>query len=1022
MQLQDARVIEMRSQEASYSLSHEFMVAKVKDWFDEREMVRKRAEETLEHGLNEWKNSETLLTEKQIKRIRDAQIALNAEEGEFLRASEAECDKQRSEEEEQIRELALEREARQNALNSRRKIMQIGLVMFIVLLMGFGIYSYDKFKQTQKTESLLLADLSRQTLEKGDATTAMLLALEALPKDMVSPDRPYVAEAEHSLYAALSHPYKELVLSHEAWLNSARFSPDGKKVVTASGDNTAQIWDVATGERLAFLQGHEDSVRYAEFSPDGKMVVTASRDHTAKIWEITGEVTGKFPITLHHNDSVNHAQFSSDNQKIITVSEDCTAKIWTVTGELLATLPHDGAIKWVKFNQDGQKAVTASHDRTARIWEVATGKPLARLDQHTGIVTSAEFSPDGRFVITASHDRTARIWEVETGNQLIPLKHENEVNYAEFSPDGQRVVTASSDNTAKLWNANGELIATLRGHESSVTHADFSSKYSSNGQLITTSQDKTARLWNANTGQLISTFRGHGGLINYAEFNPDGDKVVTASLDKTARIWERNTDNQKFLNTPKNPESISTLPGHEGKINSAKFSPNGHQILSTSEDKTARIWDVEQRTLQVKLSGHSDGVKYAEFNSSGDKVVTASADKTVRLWDLKDQRILEPLIFKHDMAVKHAKFAFFEKQWVMSTTDSSTMLWDTDNERLFIKPNFKFEPSADEQKLLIISDNIVKIFSIDFIFSPNILPMRILPHPSKVDFAQFSKDGQRVITVSDKTAQIWDISSTSSPISLTHEVLINHVALSSDGRKVISTVGNAALLWDADSGQRLMTLTHKDQVTYAEFSMDGQKIVTVSGDNKIRVWKTSPSAQALIKKAKDLKSRDLTIEQREQYFLLVPDSMHRAQEKMIDGKRFAKAGLLTEAQQAFEAAKELDNTLRFDPTVKARILTANYILNRGKQLAEEGKSEAAIEEFAKLNSNFTLDPKRKTRDILVNTGESLLIHDKKLNEAIAMIQQAQQLDPSLKIPVAFWGTLCWYDSVKHGRISEYCNQ
>jgi len=1011
MQLQDARVIEMRSQEASYSLSHEFMVAKVKDWFDEREMVRKQAEETLEHGLNEWKNSETLLTEKQIKRIRDTQIALNAEEEEFLRASETECDKQRSAEDKRRSEL-------KNALNSRRNIMQVGLVMFIVLLMGFGVYSYIKFQEAQKTESLFLADLSRQTLEKGDATTAMLLALEALPKNMASPNRPYVAEAEHSLYAALSHPYKELVLSHEGWLNSARFSMDGKKVVTASGDNTAQIWEVATGNHLVTLQGHEDSVRYAEFSLDGQMVVTASRDNTVKIWKVTGELLK----TLHHNDFVNHAQFSSDNQKIITASEDHTAKIWTVTGKLLATLQHNGAVKWIKFDRNEQKVVTASHDHTAKLWEVATGKLLAKLD-HASIVNSAEFSPDGRLVVTASHDHIAKIWEVETGKLFTTLRHKDVVNYAEFSPDGQMVITASNDNSAKLWNiSNEEPIATLSGHESAVIHA----KFSSNGQLVTISFDNTVRLWNANTRQLLSTFHGHEGL-NYVEFNRDGDKVVTASLDKTARIWERNADNQKLLNTPKNPQSIITLQGHQGRINSVNFSPKGHQILSASEDKTARIWDAEQGKLQIQLSEHNDGVKYAEFNASGDKVVTASTDKTARLWDLKDQ-FIQPkpfLIFPHEMAVEHATFAFFKKQWVISRTGNSTILWDTDNERTIFELDSVFELSPDEQKLLVISGKVVNIFSIDFMFNPkNTQPIRILPHLSKVNFAQFSNDGKRVITGSGNTVQIWNITGSSDPISLPHGVPVCHAAFSSDGRKVISAAGHAAFLWDADSGERFITLPHTNPVIHTKFSLDGQKIVTVSEDNKIRVWKISLSTQELIDEAKRFKPRDLTIEQREQYFLPVPDSMRQAQEKIMEGRKFANQGNLGAAQQAFETAKELDNTLRFDPAEKAKILTANYALNRGKQLAEEGKSEAAIEEFAKLakhDPNFTLDPQRKTRDILIDTGKSLLI-SKQLNEAIAMIQQAQQLDPSLKIPVAFWGTLCWYDSVKHGRISVYCNQ
>lgn len=496
--------------------------------------------------------------------------------------------------------------------------------------------------------------------------------------------------------------------------------------------------------------------------------------------------------------------------------------------------------------------------------------------------------------------------------------------------------------------------------------------------------------------------------------------MITASLDKTARIWTWNTDNQKFLNALKNPRLISTLQGHEGKINCAKFSPDGNQILTTSEDRTARIWDIEQGRLQTLLTGHEDGVKYAEFSPYGDKVVTASADKTARLWDVDNRQILiKPFMtFQHERTVERAKFAF-GRQRVITTAGGATLIWDISNEHLITKlSQLVFEPSANEQRLLIISGNTVTVSS------PNFQPVRTLSHSNKVDFAQLSEDGQRVVTVSDKTAQIWDIDHETTLITLQHETPIRHIAFSRNGRRVSSAVGNAALLWDADSGQLITTLSHEYPVTYVEFSLDGQKIVTVAEDNKVRVWQISPSTQVLINEAKRLKPRDLTIEQREQYFLPVPDSMRHAQKKIIRGKQLAKAGLLAETQQAFAEAQQLDTTLRFDPAVKAQILTANYALNRGKQFAEEGKSEAAVKEFAKLarlNPNFTLDPKLKTRDILIDTGKSLLIR-KQLNEAIAMIQQAQQLDPNLKITVDFSNSLCWYDSIKHGRISKYCNQ
>ncbi len=80
--------------------------------------------------------------------------------------------------------------------------------------------------------------------------------------------------------------------------------------MTASGDDTARLWDAATGKELAVLRGHEDGVRSAQFSPDGERVVTASADGTARVWDAaTGE---ELAVLRGHEDAVNSAQFSPD--------------------------------------------------------------------------------------------------------------------------------------------------------------------------------------------------------------------------------------------------------------------------------------------------------------------------------------------------------------------------------------------------------------------------------------------------------------------------------------------------------------------------------------------------------------------------------------------------------------------------------------------------------------------------------------------------------------------------------------
>jgi WD40 repeat protein len=262
-------------------------------------------------------------------------------------------------------------------------------------------------------------------------------------------------------------------LLHQCAVRGAAFSPDGTRIVTTCFGNataiskddtdpalpeqvvrameTASLWNAATGEAIPRGMSHAATVNSAVFSPDSTRIVTASADGTARIWST---VPAKDQV-VHHRGPVAMAAFSPDGTRIVTASADRTAQIWDATsGEPVgAPLQHQASVLSAVFSPDGRRVVTASVDKTARVWDAASGTPVSALLQHQDAVIVAAFSPDGARVVTASVDHTARVWDAASGNPLSPpLVHQDAVIAVAFSPDGTRIVTASDDTTARIWN------------------------------------------------------------------------------------------------------------------------------------------------------------------------------------------------------------------------------------------------------------------------------------------------------------------------------------------------------------------------------------------------------------------------------------------------------------------------------------------------------------------------------------------------------------------------------------------
>src|SRR5579864_4108387 len=807
--------ISREGQQIFVEVSHE---ALIREWSSLREWIARNREEIqlgrrLAQAAQEWdglnRDAGALLQgarlaqgKEWLLRHADAPAAPELAR-EFVEASVA------------AREEAGQRELRkQKAAASRLRWFSSALASLLLVALGAAWFAH---RQQVLAEARTLAAQSEQMLGR-DQGRALDLAI-----------RGWITARTGETYLALTKalPQTLSILHHDGEIVVSVFSPDGQRILTASWDHTARVWNAADGHLLATLQGHAGPVLFAAFSPDGQHIVTASGDHTARVWNTAD---GRLLATLKgHSDKVARAEFSPDGQCVVTASSDHTARVWNASdGRLLAVLSgHTHEIWGATFSPDGQRIATTSLDQTARIWNATDFRLLVTLQAHTGLGYRPEFSPDSQRLVTASADHTARVWNVADGRLVATLGHEGVVERATFSPDGRRIATASFDHTARIWDASdGRLLATLP-HDGVVHHVEFSP----DGKLIVTgSYDTMARVWSVSDGRLLATLQGHTAPVMHASFSPDGQRIVTGSLDHTARVW--NLAGGHVLSTLQGPKDVVWL---------ASFSPDNQRILASSFDRSARVWSIADGQLLLTL-GHAGRVLQAVFSPDGQQILTASADHTARVWNVFDGRLLATL--RHDGVVQYAQFSPQDPLIVTASHDRTARIWNLADGHLLAKLShdgsvFRAAFSPDGKSIVTASaDHTARVWN-----TAEGHLRAVLQHTDPVWTAEFSPDGQRIVTAGkDGTARIWNASDGRLLATLRgHTDAINSAAFSPDSQRVVTaSIDQTARVWNASDGRLLATLRGHTQGLYrAEFSVDGRRLLTASYDDTARVWNAS---------------------------------------------------------------------------------------------------------------------------------------------------------------------------------------
>ena len=275
----------------------------------------------------------------------------------------------------------------------------------------------------------------------------------------------------------------------------------------------------------------------------------------------------------------------------------------------------------------GGKLIAIGGYKEVRLIDVASGKPVATLAGHAETVRSVAFSKDGRLLAAAgglpARKGEVKIWDVEQRKILVTINGHTDCIYAVvFAPDGKSIATSSYDKLIKIWDVEtGKEIRTLKDHIDAV----YALAFTPDGKrLVSGAADRTIKIWNPATGERLYTFGEPTDGINTIAIDPTGTLVAAAGLDKSIRIWSMGDKSGKLLNT---------LIAHEDAILKLAWSPDGKTLVSSSADRTIKVFRASDLAEIKTLARQSDWIYALEFAPDSKTFAAGRFDGTFTIYD-----------------------------------------------------------------------------------------------------------------------------------------------------------------------------------------------------------------------------------------------------------------------------------------------------------------------------------------------------------------------------------------------------
>lgn len=301
---------------------------------------------------------------------------------------------------------------------------------------------------------------------------------------------------------------------------------------------------------------------------------------------------------------------------------------------------HRAPVTALAFHPVWNSVVSACEDGTIKVWDAESGELERTLRAHTRSVTSVDFGAASGYLASSSGDLSVKVWDPTNSyaNIRTLMGHDHTVSSVRFvPPQDALLVSASRDRTVRVWQLDtGYCIRVIRGHSDWVRAL----APSFDGQLfVSAGSDRQARIVTVDGGETRAVAAGHDHVIECCAIAPPKAARLLAKLrgipaledERALHFFATGSRDKNIIVWDARGERVHTFEGHDNWVRGLVFHPNGRHLLSVSDDKTMRAWDLESGKLVRTIVAHTHFATAIAWG--GHKMVaTGSIDTQVKVW------------------------------------------------------------------------------------------------------------------------------------------------------------------------------------------------------------------------------------------------------------------------------------------------------------------------------------------------------------------------------------------------------